>query len=201
MLGLDADQDLSRWAAAIGDGGIGLVLRYLKNLTVTEVAALHGAGLLVGLIFETGAERALLGAAAGEEDGVLALRQAQALGAPPSVGIYATVDDDVGAAQLAAVEAYFLAFGGCLRGKARLGAYGSGLVLRTVKAELSWLAGASGWTGSGWFLVGGSPAIVQGPTLETGGSWAPRTMPPVDWPDLGFAYDPDMILAADVGAW
>ena len=202
-LGLDADRDLSRFAAALAKDGIKVVLRYLKNLTTAETGLLHLEGLLVGMIFETSAERALLGAAAGAEDGAFALRQAQALGAPPNAAIYATVDNDVGTSQLAAIEAYGAAFGGCLTGKARFGGYGSGLVLTTLQKvgmELPWLAGASGWAGFKEFLATGAPAIVQGPTLG-GGTWSPEGMPPIVWPRPGFVYDPDIIFADDVGAW
>ncbi len=194
-------------AQDIADAGIGTVLRYLKNLTGEEVGALHDAGLKVGLIYETTAKRALLGAAAGIEDGVLALQQAQALGAPPNAAIYATVDDDAGTgsegpSQLSAIGAYGVAFGGCLPGKARFGLYGSGLVQETVRGvELRWLAGAMGWQGSRAFLAAGRPALVQGPTLDAGGLWAPPGFSKIHWADLGFSYDPDVLLVDDIGAW
>lgn len=212
--GLDADQNLSDYAADIKAAGLTFVMRYLKNLSSAEVEALHGAGLSVGLIFETTGDRALGGADAGAEDGAEALRQARALGAPSSVAIYATVDGDVAEEQLDAVGAYFVAFDGCLWASPtegadpvclyRIGGYADGTAISGLRDEglpLCWLAGAMGWDGSRVFLATGKPDLVQGPTLTAGGHWSPVPEQPLAWPDLGFAYDPDVALSDDIGAW
>lgn len=79
--------------------GIKFVLRYLstagnpKNITKAELAALHGAGIKVGLVFETTGTSFLRGRAQGSADALLAQKQAAALGYPKAV-IYFAIDTD-----------------------------------------------------------------------------------------------------------
>ena len=204
ILGLDADQNLSGYAAAIKTAFAALgcdrpfTCRYLKNLSSAEVSALHAAGISIVAIFEAGAENALGGADQGEADGIRALRQASALGLPGDRPIYATVDTDAGSATLDTIADYFTAFAAAIAPHP-VGAYGSGAVLtalRDINIRLLWLAGAMGWSGSREFDAAGDPTMVQGPTLDHGGRWSA-----IDWPDLGFEYDPDIAYAEDFGAW
>ena len=85
--------------AAIKADGYSAVLRYLSNdpskdLTVAEAAALHAAGLSIGLVFETTATRAGSGSGAGYADASAAERAATALGYPITCPIFYAVDYD-----------------------------------------------------------------------------------------------------------
>lgn len=193
--GLDAATVLTPYASAIRAAGIAHVGRYLKSLTVGEVAALHAAGLGLWLIFESTADRALAGASAGSADGVTAARQAQALGAPPSTAIAATVDLDPSVAQLPQVLAYLDVF---RSSSSRRGlTYACGAVL-SRDAGTPWLAGAIGWSGSRAYYATKAAAIVQGPQVN---AHATATWEGGTWPALPFAYDPDLLARDDFGLW
>jgi peptidoglycan hydrolase-like protein with peptidoglycan-binding domain len=194
--GLDAATILTPYARTIADNGFGNVGRYLKSLTVAEVAALHAVGLGVWLIFETTATRALDGGPAGSVDGARSALQAQALGAPPGTAIYTTVDIDPSVAQLAAVSAYFAAYAAAL-GPYKLGGYADGAVLDKTHPQYPWLSGAMGWQGSRQYLAAHPDVFRQGPEIKAGqtASWNDLA-----WPAMPFAYDPN-ICAGDIGAW
>lgn len=204
--GLDAATVLTPFAKKIAAAGFYAVGRYLKSLTATEIAALHAAGLGVWPIYETTADRALGGAAAGREDGAKVMVQMKALGAPNGTGVFFTVDNGAGKntdvdrdgvkdAQEAAE--YFLAAKSMLFGTYRCGDYADGDVLTTLDDAVAfpWLPGAMGWSGSRAYDATDLWAMKQGPTLNHGGPWAD-----LDWPDLGFPYDPNLI-AREIGAW
>ena len=87
------------------------VMRYLsgggpKDLTKAEIADYQAAGLAIGLIWETTAQRMLDGGTAGTVDGTAARAQANALGVPTSVTIYFTADFDVAASEITTCRAY-----------------------------------------------------------------------------------------------
>jgi uncharacterized protein with von Willebrand factor type A (vWA) domain len=89
--------------------GYDVVLRYLshdsgKNLTHPEAKALRHAGLSIGLVWETVADRALAGNPAGDQDRVEAEAMAAQLGYPKTCVIFYAVDTDVSPD---AVEEYF----------------------------------------------------------------------------------------------
>lgn len=114
---LSADYAWARPApAAIRAAGYAAVWRYLsldpsKNLTAAEAAALHAAGLGIGLVWETAAQRGLGGAAAGAVDGNAAATQARAIGLPPGAPLLANVGDFAAApGDLDLIEAYYHAF-------------------------------------------------------------------------------------------
>jgi hypothetical protein len=86
---------------ALTGAGFTAVLRYLshepaKNLSLGERDALHGAGLAVGLVWESTANRALAGYAAGRADAHIANAQADALGFPPGKVLFYAVDISTG---------------------------------------------------------------------------------------------------------
>ncbi len=87
------------------------VMRYLspgpnaKNLTEAEKFALLNAGLSIGVVWETVANRAAQGFDAGAHDAQLANGQADSLAIPESVTIYYAVDFD---AVPSVVRPYFL---------------------------------------------------------------------------------------------
>lgn len=201
---IDADEDLSRYAADIKAAGIDGILGYLRILTPEIVANYHAAGLVVGCIDEHTATEALAGAVGGGRDGTAAATKMAVLGAPTGAGVYATVDTDVTAAQLGTVEDYFTAYDPCIDPPYRIGGYADGTALsglRSLGMPLMWLAGAMGWDGSHEFLANGNPTIVQGPTIgadETG------VLLGQNFPALPFDYDPNVAMVdspADAGLW
>ncbi|MDE2472713.1 MAG: DUF1906 domain-containing protein, partial [Bradyrhizobium sp.] len=125
--------------------GVGVVWLYLKWATPALVRMIHGAGIAVGLVWETTAQRALLGSTAGSEDGHAALMAASKLGyLPPNVALAFTADFDEQASQNAAVLAYGRAFTlACAPQPTAV--YGNGATCRLCKvsgcATYSWLAG------------------------------------------------------------
>lgn|SRR5262245_9548667 len=186
--GLDALQPMTGVAHDLFDLNFNFALRYLKNLTVAEIEALHQGGIAIGLIFEQGAGDALKGASQGRRDGELACQQALELGVPLGQVIFATVDTDVTSAQLTAVRGYLSAFGNALGISYRLGVYACGTVLDNVEDAVPWLAGATGWSGSKTF---DDWVIKQGPTIS-GGTWEGES-----WPNIGFPYDPNLATDLD----
>jgi hypothetical protein len=195
--GLDAaDIDgMVRNAARIKAAGLDFVLTYLKWTKPAHVAALHKAGLAVGLIFERDTMTTLTGS--GADDGALARKQAQALGAPDDIPIFAAVDIGIGKAtdldrdgrpDADEVTQYFTDF--------KTGAgYVDGDLARSLDLAHVWLAGAMGWPGSRDYYANGPWHIVQGVPTR-GGSHQLG----FDWPSLGFEYDPDVARTLD-WAW
>lgn len=96
--------------AAIKAAGACGVMRYLshsgppKNLTTAEATALHQAGLSIGLVYESTANRAGKGSQAGCQDATFAYDQAHDLGVPGGTVIFFAVDFDTTAD---AVTPYF----------------------------------------------------------------------------------------------
>jgi Domain of unknown function (DUF1906)/Putative peptidoglycan binding domain len=207
--GLDADADLSRRAGDIRSAGFEFILPYLKVLTTGQIAAYRAAGLAIGPIFEAGAQNALGGRAAGFADGQRAIAQLQVLGIPAGTAVAITVDKDITPSPvLTTVLEYFAAFGAQLQAFGyRRTAYADGTVLTALQKasaiDFYWLAGAMGWSGSRELAASASPVLsiltmLQGPTLTNGGGWDG-----IQWPDLGFEYDPDLLLVplTDSGLW
>lgn len=125
-------------AAAFAADGYTFVCRYLvpsgwKRLTAEEVDAISNAGLRIVSVFETVADRALGGYAAGLADGKAALDTAKAVGQPAGSTIYFAVDFAAAPDQMATVIEY-------IRGAAEAtagydtGTYGSYDVIEAVKA-------------------------------------------------------------------
>jgi hypothetical protein len=202
LIGFDADQDVSRVAVLAVERGVRFVMRYLKNLTRAEVAAIFAAGATagvkvgVGSIFETTAKRALAGAEAGAEDAQKALTQAAALGQPEGGAIFPTADFDATPEQQPAVVAYFAAFHAGVGNEGRMGDYANGAVEDACIAagcnDIPWLAGGMGMRGSRAFLQAGREAIVQDVGDKRG-------------LNLGISIDSDYAPTAnepeDIGCW
>ena len=136
--------------ATIKAAGYAGVMRYLstdptKNLTGVEAAGLIGAGLSIGLVWETSAQRAGAGSAAGQLDAAAANAQATALHYPAGCPIFFAVDYD---ADPAAVAGYF--FGIKAAGGRPAGVYGSLRICTAMRAAgvpytwqtAAWSAGA-----------------------------------------------------------
>lgn len=96
--------------------GFTFVLGYLKpppnskEMDAGHLAAYRAAGLEVGVVWETTADRALSGAAGGAADGAAALVRAAAVGYPRGCVIFTAVDFAPSARQMPAVLAYADAF-------------------------------------------------------------------------------------------
>lgn len=96
----------------IRNAGGSFVMRYLstpgnkKNLDADEVQNLKSGGILIGLVFETTANRAMDGEYAGHVDGLAAVQQAQNLGLE-NQPIYFAVDWDAQPFQFDYVDSYF----------------------------------------------------------------------------------------------
>lgn len=127
-----------------GAGYVG-VMRYLsmdasKNLTAGEAQKLHAAGLWVGLVWETVANRAAQGRVAGHADAATANRMADQLGYPKTAVLYYAVDFDASPEQ---VTAYFA--GVKAEGGRPFGIYGGIKVTTAGLAPYRWQACA--WSG------------------------------------------------------
>lgn len=192
QIGFDTDTPVSAVVAALAvQKGAGFCCRYLKNLSRSEIAALHAAGLAIVLIFESTARRALGGAPSGATDGARALAAARALGAPDSAAIYATADFDVTPAQEADVMAYFAAFKIAIA-PMKFGVYANGAICQLALdkgiANYTWLMGGLSMRDSRKFLASGKATIVQDVGDKSGLY-------------LGIAIDTDLAYADDYGGW
>lgn len=124
--------------ATIKAAGYDVVLRYLggttgKQLSGGEAAKLHAAGLSIGLVYESTADRAAAGRAAGVHDATTALAAANALGYPAACPIFFAVDFDARPAQVAA---YFAGVDAVLGPRA--GIYGGFAVTTAGLAAYRW---------------------------------------------------------------
>jgi hypothetical protein len=134
-------------AQAIYDAGYRGVMRYLshdtrgKDLSIAEAAALHKAGLGIGLVWETTADRARAGEAAGKSDAAEANAKADALGFPTSCPIFYAVDYD---AVVNDITGYFIGIGN-VTGRP-VGVYGSYYVVKAMMAAYA----NYGWQTMAW---------------------------------------------------
>lgn len=139
MEGIDCATPLNaRTARALADAGVEFVCRYLvparyawKRLTGDEAEYITGAGMQIGSVFETTANRAAAGAAAGQADGVAAYKEAQLICQPKDTAIYFAVDYDAQPADYDAIEAYLRAAEEQIPGY-RVGVYGSYTVVEEM---------------------------------------------------------------------
>lgn len=102
-------------AASLAADNYSFVCRYLvptggKRLTKDEADTISDNGLQIISVFETTADRALGGRAAGLADGAKAAQTAQNVGQPKGSCIYAAVDFEATKAQMPTVLAYIQAF-------------------------------------------------------------------------------------------
>lgn len=133
VFGVDYSSPGPRPYDALAKAGVKFVMRYIsfdpsKDLTKTELAALHRRGIKVGLVFETTAERALQGHDAGAKDATYAASRAKGYGLA-GAPIYFAVDFDATDRQKPVIAAYLTGAVSVLT-KARVGVYGSYYVVR-----------------------------------------------------------------------
>lgn len=139
-------------AAIVAYGAVG-AMRYLGNdsrcLFAAERDELLGAGLGIGLIWETQADRTLSGANAGRDDAHLANNYANSLGAPSSTPIYYATDFHAQGSQITGpICDYYRAardYGG-----REVRVYGGAPVIDHVREHLGlgagWQAAAASWS-------------------------------------------------------
>lgn len=143
-------------AQALRDaGGIEFVIGYVsplradgpngKDLSAVQVAAYRAAGLQVGLVFESGAQRALGGSVAGRADGATARARAQAIGYPRECVIFWAVDFDAPAELLPTLHAYGVGFGEGWGG-VNHGPYGSAAVIDGLGGSFPWRWQTAAWS-------------------------------------------------------
>lgn len=124
-------------AAKFFEQGHRFVGRYLadnsswKRLSPEETQAISNAGLYIVSFLERWANRAGEGAAAGTEDGKLALTWAKEVGQPEGSVIYFAVDYDAGPSDFDKIEAYMKGAAAEIPGYT-LGVYGSYQVVKAM---------------------------------------------------------------------
>jgi hypothetical protein len=153
--------------AAIVSAGYTGVIRYLshepgKDLHEPERDALWAAGLSIGLVWETSANRPLSGYAGGRADAIEANGRADALGWPRSVALFYAVDFAPTGDQFATVRDYFR--GVKSAGIRPVGVYGTYTVVEDLAARepvtCYWQCAA--WSGTGT----GSGGSMEGRRLS-----------------------------------
>lgn len=160
-----------------------------KNLSAEEAKILCAADLKLVTVWEGQADAPKMGSHQGTLDGAAALLLASKVGQPEGTCVYFAVDFDATPSELRArVLPYFAGINAALKGRYRIGAYGSGLTLSTLKRsgliDYAWLGGARGWSGSKLFL-----------------GWHIKQGLPGDPYDFGFEIDPNEAQGEDYGAW
>lgn len=172
--------------AALRAAGKQFAARYLshdatKNITRAEADDLAAHGIWAVVVWETTANRAGAGRAAGIADAQTAVQQAAAAGMPASRPIYFAVDYD---ASPSAVVAYFQGVASVV-GLARTGVYGG---YRVVEYLLDHRLATWAWQTAAW----------------SGGLWDARAVirqPATTIRINGVDCDIDTAQAADYGQW
>ena len=177
---IDTSWNTTAYIPQLKSGGVETVIRYYnledssslpqKQFQPAEASALAAAGLTMAVVFEqTGGADGKIGdldPANGSRDATQALKLAAAIGQPHGSAIYFSVDYDYyESADLQKIESYFAAVSKALNGAYRLGVYGSGTVASAVvgagHADLIWLAGSTGWSGTEQMLATDKWALFQ----------------------------------------
>ena len=140
-------------AEKLRENGVSFAVRYLiparywNAMTAEEAADIRAAGLALMLCWETTAERAKGGAAAGAEDGLKARELAEAMGVPIGTVIYFAVDFDAQPEDMEDIDAYFRAARIGV-GKYNAGIYGGRRVVSALVNTTSWLWQCVAWSDS-----------------------------------------------------
>ncbi|MCP4382761.1 MAG: TIGR02594 family protein [Hyphomicrobiales bacterium] len=192
---IDTPWNVAEHAEELKQAGVQTVIRYYnhqnsqklpsKRIEPDEARALMDAGLSLMTVFQQrgGKDGNIqdLDAESGRRDSDRALELANKIGQPEGSAIYFAIDHDYyKKADLEKIKPYFDAVSDNLRGKYRVGLYGSGTQGKVMRAEgsvdLIWLAAALGWSGTKQMLKTDDWALHQ--------KWPPKT-----WPGGAFAYD------------
>ena|GEM_PF-2007241 len=180
--------------AALKAAGIAFVMRYLstdasKNLTRAEANALAEENIWCGVVWESTANRAGAGKAAGQADAKTALAQATAAGMPAGHPVYLAVDYD---ADPATVVPYFQGAASVL-GLDRTGVYGGYKVVKYLLdhelVTFAWQTAA--WSAGKWdarahirqgayIKIGGVQCDANTSQKDDFGQWMPGKTPEED---------------------
>lgn len=121
--------------------GMNFVMRYFvpdsmsKSLTPDEVNSAHAAGIALGLVYETTANRALQGHPAGVADAKTVNGLINKFHPPHGTTIYFAVDCDVSPAQHPIISAYFMGIKSELDYRYKIGVYGGRRILGFLEAS------------------------------------------------------------------
>lgn len=159
-----------------------------KILRADERDRLFAAGLRVGLVWETTANRAAAGFDAGALDADAANAMADRLGWPESRPIYYAVDFDADWGQ---VQPYFA--GVMSRRRRPVGVYGSYRIIEGAAGVTSWLWQCAAWSGNG---PGSGGVSVDGRRLSRHACLYQRVGYVLD-----NTCDENIVLADDWGGW
>jgi len=178
-----------------------------KNLTADEVKAYVAAGLAVVTVWESTANRAGQGFAAGANDAKAAIAQRTAVGLPSDHVIYFAVDFD---AQWADVKAYFDGVCSVLN-KSLVGVYGGYKIMVGADAYgIGFLWQTTAWSNGIWYAkvdirqVGGT-VLNGGADVDdaTSADFGQYPQPPTSTPTEPFVISPEdrQILVNDMMYW
>lgn len=141
---------------AIKAAGYDFICRYLshqpnKNISADEAAAAQAAGLSIVLVWESTANRALEGFAAGSQDAQSALQVAQSANCSSIPAIYFAVDFDASPADQAKIDDYLKGAASVL-GLQRVGVYGGYWVVKRCfdNGTAAWGWQTYAWSGGNW---------------------------------------------------
>ena len=148
---------------ALKRAGVKYALRYIshdfaKDLDTVELRELDKRGIQVGLVFESTANRALGGAAAGRLDATFSKARCRALGLN-DIPVFFACDWDATDAQKPTIAAY-LRGAAAVMGKSRVGVYGSYYVVKHMVEHdvCDWFWQTYAWSGG---LVHNQAHILQ----------------------------------------
>lgn len=193
--------------------GVSYIELYEKWATPALCALIHAEGLGIAPIWESSAERALDGYAAGVADAKAFLAAVPTRfgvpALPSSVAAACTVDFDATAAQQVAVLDYIRGWKDGLAGALRSKVYGNGAICHAAKAagyaDIEWVAGGAGMRGTKAELQAGTEDEYQevGDKEGIGSRWGidsdvmvSTDLSSIWWPD----GDPRQLPPAGAGA-
>jgi hypothetical protein len=142
--------------AALAGAGKAFVVRYLypdgqggKGLDASEVNDLHAHGIQIAVVFESSAQRALSGFAAGVADAEVSEAQLAVVGLQ-KIPVYFATDWSVTPAQFAAVDDYLRGAASVL-GANRVGLYGGKAIIDHCDGSTAaWLWQTYAWSAGQW---------------------------------------------------
>lgn len=173
---------------ALKQAGFTKVMRYLspngqpKTVNRAEVDSLHQNGMAVGFVYEWYAARAKEGRAAGEYDGRIALQQANEMGIPADVPLFAAIDYDAPESDQPALNDYIDGFASIVGDRGRAAYAGYWIIKRLFdagKIKYGWQTYA--WSGGNWDNRAQLRQVLNGQTIGGGSVDFNETLGDVVW--------------------
>jgi hypothetical protein len=212
LRGIDLDTSIEPYLAKCEE--FDFFMRYCKNYSPAEHAAIKARGKHTGLIWETTADRALQGGAAGTYDGNAFIAMCSPGGRLEGIvptgksALFPALDDSPSSEGWMNVAGnyWYMMDTVLFKHSWLIGAYAPGVMLDQLieqKVNYCWVPGAMGWEGSRSFVAVTPPKwdIIQGPPMAHGGTWPPAGLvpgvEPMEWPDIGVEYDPNIARSLD----